>query len=276
VTINIFLPLLRPVARRYLVATLATCVWSADAARAAERVDTALVLTIDVSASIDHERYDLQQQGFAAAFANQAVIDAVEGGENKAIAVTLVEWSGLTSQKQVIGWTLIKDAASANAFSLAARAAPRAFSDFTSISAALDFCTALVRSSGYDAFRLVIGVSGDGSNNSGASVIEARDAAIAAGATINGLPILAVEPNLEGYYRENVIGGEGSFVEVAEEFPSFANAILNKLVREIAGDPVPSFELASTGERGGNEYAMDPTRSAPSSSSVDVARDERR
>jgi Protein of unknown function (DUF1194) len=75
-------------------------------------------------------------------------------------------------------------------------------------------------------------------------VIEARDAEIAAGATINGLPILAVEPNLEGYYRENVIGGEGSFVEVAEEFPSFANAILNKLVREIAGDPVPTFGLA--------------------------------
>jgi hypothetical protein len=219
-------------------------------AGAAERVDTALVLAVDVSASVNQDRYELQRQGLAAAFSNQAIIDAVEGGENRAIAVTLVEWSGSGNQKQVIGWTLIKDRASAKAFGATIGEAPRVFSDFTSISAALDFSTALVRTSGYDAFRLVIDVSGDGSNNSGRPVIEARDAAIAAGVTINGLPILASEPNLEGYYRENVIGGEGSFVVVAEDFSAFANAILNKLVREIAGDPLPPFTLASAEAHG--------------------------
>jgi hypothetical protein len=215
----------------------------AGAAHANPHVDVALVLAVDVSASINQERYDLQRQGFAAAFANQAVIDAVEGGENKAIAVTLVEWSGPGNQKQVIGWTLIHDAASARAFGAAIGESPRAFADFTSISGAIDFCTTLVRNSGYDPFRMVIDVSGDGSNNSGRPVIEARDASIASGVTINGLAILASEPNLEGYYRENVIGGDGSFVVIAEDFPAFANAILNKLVREIASVPRP-FSVA--------------------------------
>jgi Protein of unknown function (DUF1194) len=234
----------------WALAVLSACLLCARPAEAVERVDTALVLAVDVSASINQERYDLQRRGLAAAFSNQAVIDAVESGENKAIVVTLVEWSGVGNQKQVIGWTLIKDAASAKAFGAALGEAPRVFSDFTSISAALDFCTALVRTRGYGADRLVIDVSGDGSNNSGGPIVEARDAAIAAGVTVNGLPILASEPNLEGYYRENVIGGEGSFVVVADDFPAFANAILDKLVREIAGDPVPSFTLAYAGAHG--------------------------
>jgi hypothetical protein len=229
---------------KYFATLVAAVITFAPAAHAAPPVDVALVLAVDVSASINQERYDLQRQGFAAAFSSQAVIDAVAGGENKAIAVTMVEWSGPGNQKQVIGWTLINDAASAKAFASAITESPRAFADFTSISAAIDYSTNLVRSSGFEPQRMVIDVSGDGSNNSGRPVLEARDESIATGVTINGLAILASEPNLEGYYRENVIGGDGSFVVVAEDFPAFANAILNKLVREIAGEPPKPFSLA--------------------------------
>jgi hypothetical protein len=234
----------------WAVAALSACLLCACPARAVERVDTALVLALDVSASINDERYDLQRRGLAAAFSNEAVIEAVQSGENEAIAVTLVEWSGVSNQKQVIGWTLIKDAASGKAFGAALSEAPRVFADFTSIYAALDFSTTLLRTSGYDADLFVIDVSGDGSNNSGRPIIEARDAAIATGIAVNGLSVLASEPNLEGYYRKNIIGGEGSLVVVGEDFPPFANAILDKLVREIAGDPLPSFTFASAGAPG--------------------------
>lgn len=213
-------------------------------AAAAQKVDLALVLAVDVSASINVTRYDLQRQGLAAAFASDAVINAIASGEHQRIAVTLVEWSGPANQKQVIPWTLVDDAASARAFGSAIAESPRAFADFTSISGAIDYSLALFAKSGVEPTRKVIDVSGDGSNNSGAPVAAAREAALAKGITINGLAILASEPKLESYYEENVMGGEGAFVIVAEDFDAFSKAMMSKLIREIAAVPTFRYSVA--------------------------------
>jgi hypothetical protein len=212
---------------------------------AAEKVDLALVLAVDVSESIDAERYNLQREGLAAAFASDAVINAVASGEYQRMAVTLVEWSGPSNQKQVIPWTLIRDAASARAFGSAIAESSRTFTDLTSISSAIDYSVGLFALSGVEPTRKVIDVSGDGSNNSGSPVTDSRAAALAAGVIINGLAILASEPQLQRYYEENVVGGDGAFVIVAQDFEAFQNAMLNKLIREIVA--VPTFRYAFAG-----------------------------
>ncbi len=206
---------------------------------AARSVDLALVLAVDVSGSVNTERFDLQRRGYAEAFASRDVIDAIASGEHHAIAVTLVEWSGSGHQRQMIGWTLLDNADAAAAFGSAVSETPRAFSDWTSISAAVDFSASLFDAAEVDAMRRVIDVSGDGINNNGRAVTDARDEAVQAGITVNGLPILSEYPNLDSYYRENVIGGPGAFAVAANDFSSFAAAILNKLVREIAGKEGP-------------------------------------
>ena len=219
--------------------------WTPGAA-AADKVDLALVLAVDVSASIDENRYKLQRDGLAAAFSSDAVIDAIASGEHGRIAVTLVEWSGPTNQKQIIPWTLVDGAEAARAFGSAIAESPRAFADFTSIGGAIEFSAALFASSGFEPERRVIDVSGDGSSNSGTPLAAAREAALAQGITINGLAILASEPRLDSYYEEYVMGGDGAFVMVAQNFETFSHAMLSKLVREIAAVPHrPRYELAA-------------------------------
>jgi len=205
------------------------------AAAAARTIDLALVLAVDVSGSVNAERFELQRQGYAKAFASREVIDAIASGENRTIAVTLVEWSGATHQRQMVGWTIISDANSAIAFGSAISETPRAFADWTSISGALDFALALFdQVEGVMPLRRVIDVSGDGINNNGRPINDARSDAVNAGVTINGLPILSEYPTLDDYYRDNVIGGPGSFVVAVSDFDGFGSAILGKLVREIA------------------------------------------
>jgi hypothetical protein len=201
----------------------------------ARSVDLALVLALDVSGSINAERFELQRRGYAQAFRSHDVIEAIAGGENHAIIVTLVEWSGTGHQRQMIGWTLVEDAASAEAFGSAMAQAPRAFSDWTSISGALDYAVTLLADTPLAAVRRVIDVSGDGINNNGRPVRDARDDAITAGITVNGLPILTEFPTLDAYYRDNVIGGPGAFTVAVDDFAGFGTAILSKLIREIAG-----------------------------------------
>jgi hypothetical protein len=207
---------------------------------AARPVDLALVLAVDVSGSVNADRYELQRRGYAQAFASDEVVAAIAAGENHAIAVTLVEWSGAGHQRQMIGWTLVYDTASAQSFGSAIAETPRAFSDWTSISAALDYAVALFHDADVEPARRVIDVSGDGVNNNGRSITEARDAAIAQGITVNGLPILTEYPTLDAYYRDNVIGGPGAFAVAVNDFQGFGAAVLNKLVREIAGKEGPS------------------------------------
>lgn len=208
---------------------------------AARPVDVALVLAVDVSGSIDAERYDLQLKGYTAAFANPRLIEAIQSGPDGAIVVTLVQWSGTAHHQQAIGWTLIANVESARNFASAISETARLFFGATSIGGAIEFSRGLFETSGVEPRRRVIDISGDGTNNDGIPAAAARDAAVAAGVTINGLPILAVERNLDSYYRENVVGGPGAFVIVARDFESFAQAILSKLLLEIAGDSGPEL-----------------------------------
>jgi hypothetical protein len=199
-------------------------------------VDVALVLAIDVSGSVSEGRMTLQRQGYSAALEHPGFIEAVRTGPHGRIALTFVQWSEARRQEQSVAWRLIDDAASARQFADAITAAGRPMPGWTSISAAIDYSVRLIGGSGLQAGRRVIDVSGDGSNNDGRPVTAARDDAVAAGITINGLPIVEVEPALDEYFRRNVIGGPGAFVEVARNLDSFAAAVLRKLLIEVAGD----------------------------------------
>jgi len=134
------------------------------------------------------------------------------------------------------GWQAIGDQESAASFAAAIEQAPRQlFGGGTSISGAIDYAMTLFPRSPYRGGRQVIDVSGDGPNNRGRPVTLARDEAIATGVVINGLPILALEPDLDRYYQDYVIGGPGAFVIATKAYESFAEAILKKLITEIAG-----------------------------------------
>ena len=155
---------------------------------------------------------------------------------------------------------MIGDQAGAHAFAKAVQDALRPLPGWTSISGAIDFCTGLLLSCGYVATRRVIDISGDGANNDGRPVTEARDAAVAAGVTINGLPIVEVEPNLEEYYRDNVIGGPDSFVVVARDSGAFGAAVLRKLLVEVAGIQPPDRGLS---DRRSQRFQRRPHRRPP-------------
>jgi hypothetical protein len=237
--------------------TSGACVLGATAARAAEEVDLLLVLSSDVSRSIDAPKFKLQRDGYAAAIMNPRVIQAIRSGALGKIAVSFVEWSGVGAQKVVIDWTIIRDEASAKDFSAQVIEAPRAFADRTSISGGIDFAMAQLARAPYHSNRHTIDVSGDGTNNAGRDVTDARDEALKRGVTINGLVILSERPmswnadhtnppgGLDNYYRNNVTGGPGSFVMVAENFESFGQAILNKLIAEIAANRFPKHAQLS-------------------------------
>lgn len=219
----------------------------APKAIAAEEVDLLLVLAADVSRSVDQPKFQLQREGYAAAIADPRVLEAITSGAKKRIAICFVEWSGMSAQKLVIGWTLISDAASARQFGDQLLEAPRSFADRTSISGGIDFSVAQFDGAPFESRRKTIDVSGDGTNNSGRDVNTARDEAVAKGIVINGLVILSERPlpwnpehtnppgGLGNYFKTNVIGGPGAFVMVAENFNSFGLAIINKLIAEIAG-----------------------------------------
>ena len=217
-----------------LLAILASLA-AAAAARAETQVDLALVLAVDASGSVDMHRFELQKQGYAAAFRNPRVLNAIRSGLNASIAVTMFQWTGPRLQVHVVPWTVIKDEASANAFAAAIEAAPRQlFGGGTSISGAIDYGRLLLLQSGVTPTRRVIDVSGDGSNNSGRPVTFARDEAARDSIGVNGLPILSIEPGLDRYYRDYVIGGPGAFMVPASSYDTFADAILKKLITEIA------------------------------------------
>jgi hypothetical protein len=202
-------------------------------------VDVALVLAVDSSGSISQQRLSMQIQGYINALRHPSFIEAVRAGRRGRIGLTYVTWTDMRRQEQVVPWRVIDEAAGAAAFAQAIQDALNPLPGWTSISGAIDFCAALLLSCGYVATRRVIDISGDGANNDGRPVTDARDAAVAAGVTINGLPIIEVEPNLEQYYRENVIGGPDSFVVVASESAAFGAAILRKLLVEVAGLSLP-------------------------------------
>lgn len=204
-------------------------------ARAQIAVDLQLVLAVDASGSVDQQRFEQQQQGYVAAFRDPSVLRAIQAGAIQAIAVTMVQWTGPELQIQVLPWTVLKDVTTAHAFAAAIAATPRQlFSGGTSISGVIDYAVPLMQQSPFQGPRRVIDISGDGSNNRGRPAASARDDAVRAGIIINGLPILVREPGLERYFYDNVIGGLGAFVMAAESYETFADAILKKLIREMA------------------------------------------
>jgi Protein of unknown function (DUF1194) len=219
-----------------LVASIAVAQNQAPAPKpAAPDVAVALVLAVDTSGSVSMGRFELQKQGYAAAFRNRQVLNAIRSLGTRSIAVTMMQWTGPFLHVVVADWTVIRDEGSANAFAAAIEAAPRRlFGGGTSISGAIDFSRLLLAQSPYRAIRRIIDVSGDGANNSGRDVTAARDEAVRDSVTINGLPILTVEPGLDIYYRDHVIGGPGAFMIPVADYDNFADAVLKKLINEIA------------------------------------------
>ena len=208
------------------------------ATQSRQSVDLALVLAVDASGSVDQVRFELQKQGYAAAFRHPRVIAAITSGPAQSISVIMMQWTGPALQVTAVPWTRISDAASANAFADAIAAAPRQlFGGGTSISGAIDTGRALLFDNPYRPARRVIDISGDGANNRGRPANIARDEAVQAGIGINGLPILSLEPDLDRYYEQNVIGGPGAFAIAATGYETFADAILKKLIAQIANAP---------------------------------------
>jgi len=214
-------------------------------------VDLELVLAVDVSGSVNTPRYLAQKNGYIEAFRNSEIHDFIEASEN-GIAVTYMEWSGSGQQSQQVNWTLITNATEAMAFADAIAATTRAYSGLTGIAGAIDWSVAAMQQNDYEGARKVIDISGDGQENvCGSGIIPgttgpncvsaARDAAVAAGITINGIAIEEVTSfSLTDYYENFVIGGDGSFVLTAVTFEDFEAAMLDKLAIEITGGGDPT------------------------------------
>ncbi len=222
-----------PQTRTALIAALAILLVSRASARA-EPVDMALVLAVDVSESVDADEYVLQHEGIARAFENPQVIGTIKGGRHGIIDVLVLEWSDRDKQAVTVDWTRVWDAASASAFAAKLRAGQRSSGGLTAIGDALLAADAAFRRLPDQAARRVIDISGDGMANVGPSPAAIRDALVAEGITINGLAILASEPWLDRYYDQDVIGGTGAFLLQVTDFQSFATAIKQKLLAEIA------------------------------------------
>lgn len=216
---------------------------------AAQPVDVELVLAVDASRSMDPEESELQRAGYVEALRSPEFLRAVRSGLHGRIAVTYFEWAADIRPDSIVPWQIIEDAASAEAFASRLAAAPYDTFRSTSISTALSYAAGLFEANDYDGVRRVIDVSGDGPNNRGGPVTEARDAVLAQGIVINGLPIL-VRPagsyvQLDRYYAECVTGGPGSFVLPIRTRGEFAVAIRRKLVMEVSGtQPEPALVRA--------------------------------
>jgi hypothetical protein len=201
-------------------------------------VDVELVLAVDVSESMDRQEFAVQRAGYVEALRDPAFIRAARSGSNGRVAVTYFEWAGSVRAGSVVPWQIIDSAQSAHAF--ASKLESRPFSAFrdTSISSALAFGVASLEASGFEGERRVIDISGDGPNNFGPPVTAARDAAVARGVTVNGLPILIrpspIFPDMSRYYDQCVIGGPEAFVLPVHAVSEFATAIRRKLILEVS------------------------------------------
>jgi len=225
----------------------------------AEEVDLLLVLAADVSRSVDDVEFEIQRNGYAKAFSDRDVLSAIRNGIRGKVAVAYIEWSGEMAQQVLVDWTVIKDAASGRAFGETLAAMPRPFRDRTALGVAISFAASHMATAPHAAPRKVIDVSGDGTNTNGPEPASARDAAVVAGITVNGLVILSAEPmpwnpyhthppgGLEAYFQRNVIGGKQAFTEVVASYKDFASALRHKLIREIAGMEMP-VKLAEADE----------------------------
>jgi hypothetical protein len=226
----------------------------ADTSASAIRVDVELVIAVDVSYSMDPDEQALQREGYVQALTSHEFLQALREGGTGKVAITYFEWASESDQKIVMPWRLIEGPESADAVAAEIARAPYRRASRTSISGGLRFGKSLFEHSGYRGARRVIDVSGDGANNSGPLVVPMRDEVLAAGITINGLPIMLKRPNpgtmdiehLDWYYEDCVVGGPGAFVVPIRERAQFIDATRTKLVLEVAGhQPVPRVMPAS-------------------------------
>ena len=223
-------------------------------AAANDRQDIALALAVDVSISVSAAEKNLQRRGYIEAFRSREVIDAILNGPHGAIAVTYFEWSGAVEPSVVVPWCVIDSEATALEFANQLTRETTRRKDTTSISGAMLFAQEMLNLRRATARKLVLDISGDGPNNHGIAVEEARDRLVADGIIINGLPIM-VNANdvfagfdlseLDTYYQDRVIGGHGAFLVSALSWREFPDAVIRKLVLEISGgtpetdQPVP-------------------------------------
>ncbi len=227
-----------------IAAAIAGCCFlqtSGDAAPG-EEVDIALVITTDVSYSVDENEARFQRQGAVTAFRSPEVVRAIQSGPRGRIAVAYIDFATLGSNKVIADWHVVHDKASADAFAAILEAAPRTLGVNTSISSGIELAEHLLDTNAYTADKRMIDISGDGPNNEGHLVNRTRDEALAKGIIINGLPIMTPAdqfdiyylPDLDKYYAGCVIGGPGSVIQVAHGFEDLARALRRKLIQEIS------------------------------------------
>jgi hypothetical protein len=203
------------------------------------KVELELVLSADASSSIRGTEFDLQVTGYANAFRDQGVIEAIRELGDNGIAVMFVQWSAMFQQVETVPWMHIRTRADAEGFAVAIEGQARRFTSFgTATGAAMEHAADLIEKNGYDGSRKVIDISSDERSNQGPHPVGIREAILARGITINGLVVLDDDEDLTGYFQQNVIGGEDAFVLAVESYEDFAEAIRLKLIREISAVPV--------------------------------------
>lgn len=234
---------------------IAAC--TATRAGATESVDLELVFAADGSGSIDDDELRLQREGYATALSDPKVLSAIAGGALGRIAVAYVEWGAPQSQHTIVDWMIIAGPADARAFGEALRTRPRAAWGYNSISEAIAYSADLIRGNDIESDRKVIDISGDGPQIGGRSLDLIRDTVVAEGVTINALVVANRgvrrgpfgEP-LDVHYRNDVIGGVGAFVVVADDERGFTQTLLGKMIREIVDrDPTGDPEKGRQGRR---------------------------
>jgi len=204
---------------------------------AQEAVDLELVLAIDASSSVDEGEWDLQMQGYAAAFRDGRVQAAILSGPKQRVALAVLVWADSSVPKWSSDWFVLATPEEAERFGGFMAALPRVPEGGTGIGAGVAAAIRMLDRNGLEAPRQVVDVSGDGRETPAREVVvlmpAARAMAGARGVTVNGLAILNEDAGLARWYRDNVISGPGSFVIPAADFEDFAEAIVRKLIREI-------------------------------------------
>ncbi|TVQ56309.1 MAG: DUF1194 domain-containing protein [Rhodobacteraceae bacterium] len=231
---------------------LAASLIAVAGAAAAIDVDLELVLAVDVSGSMDREEQEVQRDGYVDALRSDEVWAAVQRGAHQRIAVVYLEWSGEGETRVPVDWTLIDSREALLDFAGELAEAPLGTIRGTSISGALDTAVEMLATNGFEGWRRVIDISGDGPNNRGRPVLDARDDALATGVTINGLPLMirptAMAGSLDDYYADCVIGGPGAFSIPVYNRADMRAAIKRKMILEIAGlSPPPTVMRAQAG-----------------------------
>ncbi len=206
-------------------------------------VDLLLALGVDISYSMDEQEQKLQRGGYVEGLSSKPVIDAIVAGLHGRIAVSYYEWAGTAERRTLIPWTIIDSRETALEFTKRLAAFPYRRASRTSVSGAIDYGSALILEAPFKASRKIIDISGDGPNNNGRPVEQARDESVEKNIVINGLPIIFQRrfnsafdiENLDEYYTDCVIGGTGAFVIPVANIDQFTDATKRKLLREIAG-----------------------------------------